>query len=71
MFEIRAKGQMGKRAKGQKGEGKFRTLTIAENQEKYYYLKLEDIEILPMFKECAIDVTSSKVRIELDKNENR
>ena len=41
-----------------------------ENQEKHYYLKLEDFEILPMFGECAIDVTNSKVKIELDKNKN-
>ena len=42
-----------------------------ENQEKYYYLKLEDSEILPMFGEGALDATNSKVKIELDKNENR
>ena len=66
----RAKGQKGKRAKGQKGKDKFGSLTIVENQEKHYYLKLEDFKILSMFGECEIDVTSSKVQIKLDKNEN-
>ena len=44
-----------------------------KNQGKYYYLKLEDFQILPMFGECAcaINVTNSKVKIELDKNEKR
>ena len=36
----------------------------------HYYLKLEDFEVLPMFGECEIDVTNSKVKIKLDKNEN-
>ena len=66
-----SKGQKGIRAKGQKGKGKFGTETIVENQEKHYYLKLEDFKILPMFGECAIDVTNSKVKIELDKNKKR
>ena len=42
-----------------------------KNWGKYYYLKLEDFQILPMFGECAINVTNSKVKIELDKNEKR
>ena len=41
-----------------------------ENQEKHYYLKLEDFKIISMFGECEIDVTNSKVKIKLDKNEN-
>ena len=41
------------------------------NQEKNYYLKLEDFKILSMFGECEIDVTNSKVKIKLDKNENQ
>ena len=41
-----------------------------EIQENHYYLKLEDFKILSMFGECEIDVTNSKVKIKLDKNEN-
>ena len=41
------------------------------NQEKHYYMKLEDFKILSMFGECEIDVTNSKVKIELDKIEKR
>ena len=41
-----------------------------ENQEKQYYLKLEDFKIISMFGECEIDVTNSKVKIKLDKDEN-
>ena len=55
-----AKGQKGKRAKGQW------QIRKVENYEKDYYLKLEDFEILTMFGECVIDVTNSKVKIELD-----
>ena len=58
------KGQKGKRAKGKKGKmekgqkdkrtkgqkGKLGTYTIVKDQEKYY-LKLEDLKILPMFGE--------------------
>ena len=41
-----------------------------ENQEKHYYLKLEDFKILSMFEECEIDITNAKVKIKLDTNEN-